>query len=149
MDRRKLLERIVSGLGEYLDAERASLFCVDGERGTLRMEVAPLERGPRLEVHVSPLRGIVGHAWLTARVVRVDDAYADPRFCADVDRASGFRTRSLLAVPIHGRDGDVVGVLELLNRGDGGAFSDHDVAVVRAHEPELRGLLEAGSEEHA
>ena len=143
--RRRELEELVFGLGERLRAERASLFCVDETRDTFRIEVARPEGGLELDAHIPMLRGIVGHAWFTGKPVHVGDAYGDPRFCADVDRASGFRTRSVLAVPIYGGSDDVVAVLELLNHREGAGFTDADVEEVRASVPELLRLLDAAA----
>jgi signal transduction histidine kinase len=63
--------------------------------------------------------------------VRLEDAYQDPRFDRSVDAETGFRTRSLLAVPLTVRGGDVLGVLEVLNKVDG-PFSADDAAFLAA-----------------
>jgi GAF domain-containing protein len=136
---------MVFELGDSVNAERASLFRVDEGRGEFRTEVARRESGKALEFQMPLDRGIVGHARATGEPVRVDDAYSDPRSCSDLDRASGYRTRSLLAVPICDEGGRVMAVIELLNRCDGAGFTGRDVARVRAHEPELRGLLAASA----
>jgi GAF domain-containing protein len=70
--------------------------------------------------------GIAGAAATSGAPVRVDDAYADPRFNAEVDRRTGFRTRSLLALPVRDRQGRVFGVAQLLNRRDGRPFDSAD-----------------------
>lgn len=141
--RHRSLESVVFGLGASVNAERASLFRVDEGRGQFCIEVARREGGKALELRMPLDRGFVGHARATGEPVRVDDAYGDPRFCQEVDRATGYRTSSLLAVPICDEAGRVLAVLELLNRRDGAGFTRRDVARVRAHEPELRELLEA------
>jgi adenylate cyclase len=58
--------------------------------------------------------------------VRVADAYDDPRFNPDVDRRTGFRTRSVLCLPLHDSAGNVFAVTQLLNRRDGEAFDERD-----------------------
>jgi HD-GYP domain-containing protein (c-di-GMP phosphodiesterase class II) len=65
------------------------------------------------------------------RALRIDDAYADPRFNAAVDRATGYRTRNILAVPMWNTRGEIVGVLQALNRRDG-AFTDEDEELLGA-----------------
>ena len=58
--------------------------------------------------------------------MRVDDAYADPRFNRAVDAETGFRTRSVLCLPLMDRAGEVFAVTQLLNRRDGRPFDEAD-----------------------
>jgi GAF domain-containing protein len=58
--------------------------------------------------------------------VRVADAYLDPRFNREVDVKTGFRTRSVLCLPLHDRSGAVFAVTQLLNRRDGQPFDEAD-----------------------
>ena len=71
-------------------------------------------------------KGIAGTVAATGETVIVHDAWADPRFDPSVDRRSGFRTRSILCVPIRNRTERIVGVLQLLNKRDGG-FGEADL----------------------
>lgn len=111
--------------GQLLDAERASLFLVDRQRDSLIMRVAEdlPEDG---EVRIPIGSGIAGAVAASGEAVRVDDAYADPRFSPEVDRLSGFRTRSILCLPVKSREGEVFAVAQLLNRRDGQPFEDAD-----------------------
>jgi putative ABC transport system ATP-binding protein len=111
--------------GQLLDAERASLFLVDRERDSLVLRVAEdlPEDG---EVRIPIGSGIAGAVAASGETVRVDDAYADPRFSPEVDRQSGFHTRSILCLPVKDRNGEVFAVAQLLNRRDGQPFEDAD-----------------------
>jgi adenylate cyclase len=109
-----------------VDAERASLFLVDDERRELWLKVAQREGGEPVDVRVPIDRGIAGHVATTGRSLRVDDAYAHPLFNPDVDRATGFRTRSVLCMPIADRTGRVFAVAQILNKRDGAAFTELD-----------------------
>jgi sigma-B regulation protein RsbU (phosphoserine phosphatase) len=71
------------------------------------------------EIRLPMGKGIAGTVAATGETVVVHDAWADPRFDSSVDRRSGFRTRSILCVPIRNRTGRIVGVLQLLNKRDG------------------------------
>jgi GAF domain-containing protein len=70
--------------------------------------------------------GIAGAVAASGVAVRVDDAYRDPRFNREVDERTGFRTRSVLALPVRDREGRVFGVAQLLNRRDGRVFDASD-----------------------
>ena len=113
-------------IGQLCRAERASLYLVDRARDELWLRVAQEEGGVPLEVRMPLGRGIAGRVARSGRAERVADAYADPDFNRDVDRSSGFVTRSLLTVPLHDTKGEVFAVAQLLNREDGLPFDADD-----------------------
>ena len=78
------------------------------------------------EIRIPMGSGIAGSVAETGHSIRIDDAYADSRFNPEVDRASGFKTRSILCLPIHDRSGQVFAVAQLLNRRDGQPFVEED-----------------------
>jgi putative ABC transport system ATP-binding protein len=112
-------------VGELLDAERASLFLVDRQRGELVLRVAQ-DLAPGESVRIPMGSGIAGSAATSGQPVRVADAYQDPRFNRDVDLKTGFRTRSVLCLPLLDRRGEVFAVTQLLNRRDGQPFDTAD-----------------------
>ena len=63
--------------------------------------------------------------------VNIDDAYADARFNPEVDRQTGYKTRNLLTLPMKGRDGRTLGVLQVLNKRHG-PFLPDDVEILSA-----------------
>src|SRR5262249_60747198 len=63
--------------------------------------------------------------------VRVDHARDDPRFFAEVEQHTGVRMGSMIAAPLRSRHG-MIGVIEVVNRRGGGAFSDDDLAFLEA-----------------
>lgn len=111
-------------LARLLKVERASLFLVDNDSNTLLLRVA--EDLPDHEVRIPIGSGIAGAVAESGQTIRVDDAYADNRFNQEVDRMSGFRTRSILCLPIKNRSGRVFAVAQLLNRVDGQHFETAD-----------------------
>jgi len=112
-------------LGQLLVAERASLFLVERATNTLLLRVAQdLPEG--IQVRIPMGTGIAGAVAQSGEAIRVDDAYADPRFNQEVDRKSGFHTRNILCLPIKNRAGQVFAVAQLLNRWDGQSFQDED-----------------------
>ena len=99
-----------------LNADRASLFIVDHARGEMWTQV---NHG------IDPLRmdmssGIVGHVASTGSMVNIADAYADPRFDPTADLENGYKTRSVLCVPVMSTDmlsaGLPCGVLQVINK---------------------------------
>lgn len=125
-----------------LGAERGTLFIWDRARDELFSRVADL---PELEeIRAPSRRGLAGAALHGAALVHVDDAYTDPRFNPEVDRRTGYRTRSVLAAPIRGAGGEPVGVLQLIH-GEAGRFDAAAARWLEALGPEVYALLEASS----
>ena len=112
-------------LSQLLNAERCSLFLVEGS--SLLLKVArDLEEGVEIRIPIGS--GIAGAAAETGEVINIPDAYADRRFNPDVDKRTGYRTRSILSLPIKNQQGDVFAVAQLLNRKDGQPFDQNDEA---------------------
>jgi putative ABC transport system ATP-binding protein len=129
-------------VGELLNAERASLFLVDRERQQLVLRVAQdMPAGDYVRIPLAS--GIAGAAAMSGEIVRVDDAYADSRFNQAVDAETGFRTQSMLCLPLQDRSGQVFAVTQLLNRRDGRPFDDHDTRRYQEFAASLSVLLES------
>lgn len=110
-------------LGQLLNAEKASLFIVEDDSLVLRVAENIDEMG---EVRIPLGSGIAGAAAQSGDTIRIDDAYADDRFNPNVDKQTGYRTRSILSLPVKNQAGDVFAVAQLLNRRDGQPFDDGD-----------------------
>lgn len=117
-----LLAVILEKAASILEAERSTIFLYDPAVRTLRLHLsAELARG---SVVVPIGVGIAGHVAQTREVLNIPDAYADARFNPQFDRETGFRTRSILCAPLLSHKGDLVGVIQLLNRAGGGTFGE-------------------------
>jgi putative ABC transport system ATP-binding protein len=124
---RSMLERglfaFTHKLAALLNAERASLFLVAGEELVLKVADKLDEMG---EIRIPLGSGIAGAVAQSGASLRIDDAYADPRFNREVDRQTGFTTRSILCLPVKNQAGEVFAVAQLLNRRDGQPFDTAD-----------------------
>jgi len=104
-----------------LHVDRGTLWFVDDEKKEIWTKVAGEFRATR------PIgTGIAGTVVATGEPIILHDAYADSRFDRTADEKSGYRTRSMLCVPIRNRDRKIVGALQLLNKNDG-AFGQGDL----------------------
>lgn len=110
-----------------LKADRSSVWLYDAATDELVLEVAS-DLGA---VRIPAGSGLAGQCARASQVVNVPDCYADPRFNAELDRRSGYRTRCLLALPLIDHHGTLIGVLQLLNKHDG-AFDGADEDLGRA-----------------
>jgi len=110
-------------LGQLLNADRSSLFLVDGD--SLELKVAEdLDKMGRIRIPLGS--GIAGAVAQSGQAIRIDDAYADSRFNQEVDRQTGYQTHSIISLPVKNRLGEVFAVAQLLNRKDGLPFDEGD-----------------------
>jgi putative ABC transport system ATP-binding protein len=110
-------------LASLLNAERSSLFLREGDELVLRVAENLQEMG---EIRFPVGSGIAGAVAQSGETIRIDDAYSDPRFNRDVDQQTGFKTRSILCLPVKNLQGEVFAVAQLLNRKDGKPFDEDD-----------------------
>lgn len=121
----------VETIPRCVDADAASLLLLDGESGELYFEAASGEQGEKLkEVRLKPGEGIAGWVARKGGAVIIDDVAGDSRFAADVDRLTGYHTRTMIVAPVATRD-RLWGVLQVLNKQDGN-FTDDDLELVQA-----------------
>ncbi len=124
-----LLGLIMTKVTELMEADRSTLYLVTEDGRTLWSKVS--QGGERVEIRLPVGEGIAGWVGQTREIVNIPDAYADQRFYPAVDVKSGYRTRSILAVPMLGALGGLVGVLQVLNK-QGGPFTSSDEELLLA-----------------
>ena len=123
-----LLGIIAEEVRNILSADRCSVFLVDAYKGELWTKIALGMEEKVLRIPVG--QGIAGFVARTGSAVNIRDAYKDTRFAQDLDRITGYQTRTVLAVPLRGRDGKALGVFEVLNKSKG-AFTEEDEGLLR------------------
>lgn len=145
-----MLEQVLAAftlkVGQLADADRASLLLADEARGELWSKVAQAERERPIEIRVPIDSGIAGHVLRTGAVVNLTDAYESPLFNRDVDRATGYHTRSMLSVPIADRAGRPFAVMMLLNKRGTEAFDERDAGTMREFAASIGVILETWHE---
>jgi phosphoserine phosphatase RsbU/P len=114
LDLPELLDIILQLSTRLCGADRGTVFLLDRKHSEIwSLKGLGLEKR---EIRLPIGRGIAGWVALHGDRVRTADASSDPRFDPAVDRDLGYHTRELLAIPIRNKDGEIVGVLELLNK---------------------------------
>ena len=108
------LETLVALVMEATVADRATLFVNDPRTQELYSRVTV--GGLRREIRILNHTGIAGHVLQTGKGLVVRDAYKDKRFNQGVDQQTGYRTRSIACAPIRTVRGEIIGVVEVLNR---------------------------------
>jgi signal transduction histidine kinase/transcriptional regulator with GAF, ATPase, and Fis domain len=132
LDAERVPALIIEQVTELLDAEESSLLLLDEASGDLVFAYTngPIGEG-LLGQRLPRGTGLAGYVVETGQSVIVNDVQHDRRFDSSTDRNTGFITRTLLAVPLRGVGG-VQGVIEALNRRDGGQFTLADQKMLEA-----------------
>ncbi len=120
-----LLQKIGAAAEQLLDSEASAIMLVTDDKKNLFFRVASGEKAKALKTMTLPIgQGIAGWVAQNRQPQVVNDTKTDPRFAGKFDKASGFTTRSLLCVPMLFR-GELVGVVEVLNKTSGGYGEGH------------------------
>jgi multidrug efflux pump subunit AcrA (membrane-fusion protein)/putative methionine-R-sulfoxide reductase with GAF domain len=127
-----LLIAIVKQISAYLHCDRTTLFLHSAETNELWSAVA--EGEGLSEIRIRADVGIAGSVMQSGESVNITDAYTDSRFDRSVDAKTGYRTKTILALPVVAPDGKRLGVVQALNK-DGGVFGadeEHLLAALAA-----------------
>jgi sigma-B regulation protein RsbU (phosphoserine phosphatase) len=116
-----MLTEVVEAGESVLAADKAALWLFDPARNDLIMKVPSFKPAPRMAAG----EGLVGECLSSREIINVPNAYADARFSRAVDLATGYKTQSVLNVPLLGWEKQPVGVLQLLNK-ISGVFDESD-----------------------
>jgi len=130
-----LLAMVTSAATRVLNCERATVFLFDRISDELVSRSATgMQDAEIREIRFPAGKGIAGEVCKSGKTINIPDAYADPRFNPEIDRRTGFRTRNMLTFPLSGHEGDIVGVLQVLNQRDGpfGPREEHLVPILGA-----------------
>ena len=122
-----MLGEVVNAAKQVLDAERGSVWLYDAATNELVLEVATGIR----PIRVPSGTGLAGACARERKIINVPDCYADPRFDPGVDKASGYRTRCMLTLPLVDHKDALVGVMQVLNKRDG-VFDAYDEVLATA-----------------
>lgn len=114
------LRSITLKIGKSLSADRTTIFLLDEERNEFWSIVAESEHSDRsLEIRVPADKGIVGEVARLKQPVNIPyDFYNDPRSTTakEHDKRNGYRTYTMLAIPLLNDQGDLIAVIQLLNK---------------------------------
>ncbi|HUG04935.1 MAG TPA: GAF domain-containing protein, partial [Candidatus Limnocylindria bacterium] len=128
----RVLERITGAATTLLEGERATLYVIDGSRQELWSRVVTKSELREIRLPLDG-RSLASEVARTGAPLRIDDPYGDARFDPSVDARTGFRTRSLLVLPISPRgSAGRLGVLQVVNHVN--SVDHHDGPFTREHE---------------
>uniref|UniRef100_A0A672MYA2 Phosphodiesterase n=1 Tax=Sinocyclocheilus grahami TaxID=75366 RepID=A0A672MYA2_SINGR len=137
LDLTALCHKIFLHTHELIAADRYSLFLVGEDSSNRKFlvsrlfdvaEGSTLEEASNSGIRLEWNKGIVGYVAVTGQPLNIKNAYEDPRFNAEVDQITGYKTQSILCLPIKNHREEVVGVAQAINKrcGENSAFTEQD-----------------------
>lgn len=129
LDLDSLLPRVMQKVTEIINSDRTTFFVIDRARGELWSKV--MQGATLAEIRLRIGDGIAGWVAQSGQAVNLTDAYQDPRFNREWDERSGYRTQSLLCLPIYDRDLSVIAVIQCLNKRGRRRFDAEDEELLR------------------
>jgi putative nucleotidyltransferase with HDIG domain len=125
-----ILQRISALASELVSAESSAILIFSEDRSHLYFKSSQGKTAPILR-RISVNSGVTWWVAQNGTPVIINDVRSDARFTGAIDRATGFKTRNLICVPIF-LDGRVIGVLEAANKLNGEEFTREDLSLFKA-----------------
>lgn len=156
----EMLDAITLKTAEILGAERTTIYLLDEEKNELWSIVAEGQDSKSIVLRFPVDKGIAGEVATTKHIVNIPyDFYQDPRsaFAQKTEEKAGYRTYTMLVLPLLNEQGDLVAVVQLMNklkpvhdleapreeRIDRNGFTDVDISVFQEFSPSIRLILES------
>lgn len=120
----ELLRVIAEETKNAIQADRCTVFLWDKDTDELWSKVA-LGLDSSQEIRFPAGKGLAGYVVKTGETVNIVDAYNDPRFNPEVDTKTGYRTKTILCMPIMNNNREIIGAFQVINKIDG-IFTKND-----------------------
>ena len=124
-----LLKTVAEEIKKVLDADRCTVFLLDKNKNELVSKIA-LGMGTQ-ELRFPADKGLAGYVAQSGEVINIKDAYADSRFNQEIDKETGYKTKTILCMPIWNMKHEILGVFQVLNK-QNGTFTKEDEEVLIA-----------------
>ncbi len=120
----KILQIILETATKNLNADRGTVYVIDHKKKELWSKV--LQGDVKVEIRLPIGKGIAGHVAKTGKSIILKDAYKHPRFNPEVDKKTGYHTKTMLCTSMKDRKGKKIGVIQIVNKMNG-YFSNNDI----------------------
>ena len=128
LDTEKLTESIMEKGRTLTNSDRCSLFLVNEQRDRL---ITFLHQGLENSIDIPINKGIAGKTVMEGKILNISDVYETDFFDSSTDLETGYRTRSILSVPIYNNRGKIIGVTEMVNKLDEKPFTQWDQKLIQ------------------
>jgi len=116
---------VLADMGRALtSADRCSVWVVSDDKTKIWTKVA--HGIDPIELPIGS--GIVGSAIVDKETIKIDDVYKDKRFNSQVDKKTGYHTKSMMVIPMYDNDNEIIGAFQAINhRGRNDVFDNRDI----------------------
>ena len=119
----ELLKVIAEETRNAMQADRCTVFLWDKDSNELWSKVALGVENK--EIRFPADKGLAGYVVQTGETLNITDAYSDSRFNPEVDKNTGYHTKTILCMPIMNNNHEIIGAFQVLNKIDG-IFTKND-----------------------
>jgi two-component system response regulator HydG len=123
-NKEKFIESMLEEITRILNAQRASIFLINTDTNELEAVAALGIEKEKLKFDYR--KGIAGSVFTTGITLNIDCKTDKVRFSEEVDRLTGYQTKSIICSPIHNREDKIIGVIEILNKRNEDRFTEED-----------------------
>ncbi len=115
-----LLTRIIDEAKGLLHADKGTLYLVDPDKEELYFHVVDVDLLKEIRIQIDH-SSIAGYVASTSEALNIPDVYKIDKtkpfkFNRKIDQKTGYRTKSMLTVPMVNRNGDITGAVQLINK---------------------------------
>lgn len=133
LDLDELLEKIIETGTEMMQAKASSLLLLDKKTKKLSFKVATGEKKEEVRKYEINLgEGIAGYVAESGEPLLISDVSKDPRWDKKISESTGFQTHSIACVPMK-MNGDIIGVVEIIDKEDGTSFQQEDLKLLTVY----------------
>ncbi|RCK74486.1 MAG: Adenylate cyclase [Ignavibacteriae bacterium] len=129
LDLDEILSTVLSNAVVATNADRGTVYLIDEDKQELWSKVIQGEK--TIEIRMPIGKGIAGQVAITGETVNISDPYNNPMFNPEIDKLTGYETKSILCMPLKNREGKIIGVFQLLNKHKG-SFNQEDENFISA-----------------
>ena len=137
-----LMPQVMADVQAMLQADRSAVFINDEKTNELWSVIA-VGGGRVKDIRFPNHLGFTGDVFTSGVAENIADVCEDPRFVPAADYKTGYRTRSLLIVPLLNKGGRPIGVIQAVNKRTGGAFTQADAERLREYAERISAEIES------
>jgi len=131
LDRTQLIHRILDIAIQLTCGDRGSIFLpLEEERKSKQLTSLIATGLKEKKIRVKMDEGIAGHVFMSKEPIINNHVQSDPRFFRKIDEKTNYKTESILCVPMQTPEGEVLGVLEILNS-KSGSFKESELRMLQ------------------
>lgn len=124
----KILDIATKETQKAMNADRCSIFIHDKSKNELYSRIAS---GMKNQVIRFPSNvGMAGYVFNTGKLIKIDDAYEDPFFNKEIDEETGYKTKTILCIPMRNSSLEIIGVFQVINKLNNEVFTDEDLELL-------------------